>query len=62
MYSRNDKLWKTRLHKWLKSPVSEDPLTSNMVISPKYSWKLKSSTFIIFIDHCEGNWVKKSLS
>ena len=45
-----------------KSPASEDPSTSNMVNEPKHCWNLNDSTFIIFIDKCEGNWVgKKSL-
>ena len=48
-------LWKTWLDKGLKSPVSEDPSTSNMVNRLKHCPKLKDSTFIIFIDLCEGN-------
>ena len=53
---------KRRLDKYLKSPVSEDYSKSNMVNQPKHSWNLHDSTFIIFIDHCEGNSVGKSLS
>ena len=48
-------LWKTWLDKGLKSPVSEDPSTSNMVNRLKRCPKLKDSTFIIFIDLCEGS-------
>ena len=33
-----------------------------MVNRPKYFWNLHHSTFIIFIDHCQGNWVWKILS
>ena len=48
--------------KCLKSSVWENPLASNMVNVPKHCWNLHHSTFIIFIDHCQGNWVGKSLS
>ena len=61
MYFRNYWLRKTWLDKCLKSPVSEDPLTSNMVNCPKHCWILPWSTFIIFVDHCQENWVTKSL-
>ena len=36
MYFRNYGLWKTWLDQRLKSPVSEDPLKSNMENAPKY--------------------------
>ena len=36
MYFRTYELQKTWLDKCLKSPVSEDPLTSNMVNGPKH--------------------------
>ena len=49
-------LQNTCLDKSLKSPVSEDPSTSNMVNRPKHSWRLYDSTFTIFIDTCECNW------
>ena len=29
---------------------------------PKHCWNLQDSTFMIFIHHCKGNWVLKSLS
>ena len=45
---------KTWLEKFLKSHVSEDPLTGNMVNGLKQCSKLKDSTFTIFIDLCEG--------
>ena len=45
-----------------KSPVSEDPSTSNMVNKPKRYAKLSDSTFTIFIDLCESNSGLKSLS
>ena len=53
---------KTWLDKGLKSPVWEDPSTSDMVNGRKYCWNLNDSTFTIFIDPCEGNSVGKSLS
>ena len=53
---------KTRLDKCLKSPVSEDPLRSNMADVTKHCWNIHHSIFIIFIDHYQVNWVGKSLS
>ena len=55
-------LRKTCLDNFLKSPVSEDPSTSNMVNGRKHCWCLNISTFTIFLDNCEGNSVAKSLS
>ena len=57
-----DGLRKICLDKCLKSPLSEDPLTSNMVNGPKHCWNLNESTFTIFIDHCQGNSVGTSPS
>ena len=42
---------KTWLDKCLKSPVSEDPLTSNMVNVSNYCLNLHHNTFIIFNGH-----------
>ena len=53
---------KTWLDKCLKSPVWEDPPTSNKINGPKHCWNLNRSTFTIFMYHCEGNSVGKSLS
>ena len=55
-------LRKTWLEKCLKTPVSEDPSTSNMGNGRKHCSKLKDSIFTIFIDHCEGNFAWKSIS
>ena len=52
---------KTWLDKCLKSPVSEDASTSNMVNVPKHGSHLHHMVFIIFIDHCQVNRVRKSL-
>ena len=52
---------KTRLHKCLKSPASEDPLENNMVNVPKHCSNLHHSTFIRFFNHYQVNWVGKSL-
>ena len=62
IYVANDGLRKTGLDKCLKSTVSEDHSTSNMISGAKHCWNLQDSIFITFIDHCEGNWVGKSLS
>ena len=53
---------KTCSDKCLKSLVSEDPSTSNMVNVPRQCWNLHQSTFIIFIDHCQVNLVRRNLS
>ena len=53
---------KTCSDKCLKNLVSEDPSTSNMVNGPKHCSNLHHITFIIIIDHCQVNWVGKSLS
>ena len=62
MYFRNYRLGKAWLNNCLKSPVSENPLRGDRVNGPKLCFDLKDSTFTIFIDHCEGNWVGKGLS
>ena len=53
------KIW---LDKCLKSPVSEDPSTNNMVNAPKHVLNLHHSTFIIFIVQYQGNCSRKILS
>ena len=50
------------LDKCLKSPVSEDPSTSNMVNGPKHCWNLSDSTFTIVIDPSKDNSGWKSFS
>ena len=55
MYFRNYGPRKTWLGKCLKSPVLEEPLTSNVINGPKHCFNLNDSTFTKFIDHCEGN-------
>ena len=52
---------KTCVDKCLKSSISVDHSTSNMVNVPKHCQNLHQSTFIWFIDQCQGNWVGKSL-
>ena len=39
----------------------KDPLTGNTVNRFKHGCDLEHSTFTIFTDHLEGNWVRKSL-
>ena len=55
-------LQKTWLDKCLKSAVSDDPSTTNMVNGLKLCWNLNGSTFTIFIDHCDGNSFRKNFS
>ena len=59
MYFWTYGLRKTRLDKCLKSLVSEDPSTSNMVNGPKLRWNLNDRTFTTFINPCERNSVGK---
>ena len=49
MYFSTYGLRKTWLDKCLKSPVSEDPSTSNMVNKPKHCSKLIDSTFVYLL-------------
>ena len=50
---------KTWLDKRLKSSVSEDPSTSNLVNLSKHCWNLHHRLFTKFIDQCQVNWVGK---
>ena len=61
MYYRKYLLQKTWLDKCLKGRVPDDPLTANMVIESKHCCNQNKSTFTIFINHAEGNWIGKSL-
>ena len=49
------------VRKTSKSPVWGDPSTSSMVNLPNHFWNLHDIIFIIFIDHCQVNWVRKSI-
>ena len=62
MYFWTYGLRKTWLDKCLKSLVSENSSTGNMINGLKHCSKLKDSTFAIFIDPCEVNSGLKSLS
>ena len=53
MYFVNYGLRKMLLDKCLKSRVSKDRSTSNLINGIKQCWNLKNPTFNIFIDHCE---------
>ena len=53
---------KPLLNKCLKSPISEDPSTSDMVKRQKECWNQNDSTFTIFIDTIERLSDGKSLS
>ena len=55
MYFWTYGLQKTWLDKCLKSPLSDDASTSNMVNGPKHCLKLNDSALIIFFDPSEGN-------
>ena len=45
----------------LKKPVPRDPSERNMANATKHCWNLHGTTFTIYIDRCEGNWLSKSL-
>ena len=49
MYFQNYRLQKRWLDKFLNSPVSEDPWTCNMVITPKHCFSLNNITFIAYL-------------
>ena len=53
MYYWTCGLRKTFLDKCLKSPLLEDPSTSNMVNGAKHC--LNDSTFTLFINPCKAN-------
>ena len=61
MYFRNYGVRKSWLDYCLKSPISEDALTRNLVNGPKHCRNLNYSVFTIFIDHCGANGVEKRL-
>ena len=52
---------KTWSDKCLKSLVLADASTSNMLNVPMHCWNLPYSILIICTDHCQGNWIGKSL-
>ena len=54
MYFQNYGLAKTWLGKYLKSAVSQQLLTSNMVNALKHWSNLHGGTFTISIDQCKG--------
>ena len=61
MYFRIYLLEKIWLDKRLKSRVSENPSADHMANGSKHCCNLNGSAFIIFINHCEGNGIGKSL-
>ena len=61
MYFQRYWLWKICLDKYLKSRVSENPETHNTANGSKHCSNLNESTFTIFINHCEGSCIGKSL-
>ena len=61
MYHRIYRLQKTWLDQCLKSCVSQDPSIDNMPNVSKHCYNLNDSTLTIFINHCGGNYVGKSL-
>ena len=61
MYFGNYRPRKTWLDQCLESPFSTDPSKSKMVNAPKHYWNVKHSSFTIFFDNCEANWLARSL-
>ena len=55
MYFREYGLRKRWIDKCLKSPVSEDPSSDNIVNVLKHCFNRNGSTFGRFINHCESN-------
>ena len=61
MYFRKYRLGKTCLDKCLKSHDSEEPSRDNVANGSKHFCSLNDSTITIFINHCGGNYVGKTL-
>ena len=59
---RKYRLQKASLMKCLKSPVSEHLWAVNMLKAPKHCLNLHGSIFVIFFDHSERTWARKTLS
>ena len=55
MYFQNSRVRKMWLDKCLKRPISDDPLTGNILNGPKQCFNLNNRLFTIFIYHSEGN-------
>ena len=49
-----------RLFRCIIGLPSENPLGMNVLTTPKNSWYLQKSTFILLLLHFEPNWVRKS--
>ena len=49
------------LFKCITVLLSENPLAVNVLTSPKNSWNLQKSTFILLFLHSQPKWVRKSL-
>ena len=47
------------LFKWIPGLLSENPLAVNGLTSPKNSWYLQQSSFLLLLHHSEPNWLKK---
>ena len=61
MYLRNCRNRKTLLDKCDKNRVSRDHSTDNIASGSKHCRNLNESTFTIFINPCEDNYVGKNL-
>ena len=61
MYFPKNRFPKTCLDEWLKSLVSQYPQTDNKENGSKHSSNLNDSAFTIFIIHCEGSSIGRSL-
>ena len=53
-------LRKMCLFKCITGLLSGNPLAVNVLTSPKNSWNLQKSTFIVIFHHSEQNWVRES--
>ena len=62
MYFRNYRLSITWLDNYLKSTVSVDPSTLNMLKALKHLRNLDERTFLIFLHDSEEKWFKKNLA
>ena len=59
MYFQKYGVRSTWLEKYLKSLVSEENSTKNIVNQPKHWWNLHRNSFTLIKNYCTENWVEK---
>ena len=62
IYFRNYRRQNALLLKCLKDPISEHPLSVNMLKEWKHCRNLHNGTFTLLLDQSQTNWVRKCIS